>query len=326
MRSSILWTASVLVAVGALVGCGSPVVSELPVPPADQGFQQAITPFTVPQGHEVQACFFFAVPGTPGQDVWVNRFQIADSLGSHHVSVFRVKTISNLSGKPGDSVFSMDGTGPCYTSSNWSDWPLVMNSQIASDTDWQLPDGVGEKFQPGELLMLQVHFVNATTQKTPGLAKAAINFYYPKTIPQNEMGTLFATNQNIRICPGDEGKSFTKTCHFGATTSVHIIGANGHFHSRGTEFDMMCVDQTGGLIDQFYKSTQWDDPLMARNFDQVVPAGGGVEWKCTYDFPQGGCGNPNDSCCFTFGGLVETQEHCNAFVYYYPKTQDINCF
>ena len=68
MRSSILWTASVLVAVGALVGCGSPVVSELPVPPADQGFQQAITPFTVPQGHEVQACFFFAVPGTPGQD------------------------------------------------------------------------------------------------------------------------------------------------------------------------------------------------------------------------------------------------------------------
>ena len=73
-----------------------------------------------------------------------------------------------------------------------------------------------------------------------------------------------ATNQNIRICPGDEGKSFTKTCHFGATTSVHIIGANGHFHSRGTEFDMMCVDQAGGLIDQFYKSTQWDDPLMAR--------------------------------------------------------------
>jgi hypothetical protein len=51
-----------------------------------------------------------------------------------------------------------------------------------------------------------------------------------------------------------------------------------------------------------------------------------VEWKCTYDAPAGSCGNPDDMCCFTFGGHVDTQEHCNAFVYYYPKVQDVNCF
>ena len=33
-----------------------------------------------------------------------------------------------------------------------------------------------------------------------------------------------------------------------------------------------------------------------------------------------------NDCCYTFGPTVETSEHCNVFLYYYPKTQDINCF
>jgi hypothetical protein len=59
--------------------------------------------------------------------------------------------------------------------------------------------------------------------------------------------------------------------------------------------------------------------------------GGGVQWKCTFDFPQGACGgekdmNGNPTCCYKFGGTVDNEEHCNAFVYYWPKTVDVNCF
>ena len=49
--------------------------------------------------------------------------------------------------------------------------------------------------------MLQTHYVNATTQKTPGGGQVAVNLW---TIPQSkvtaQLGTLFATDQNIRIC------------------------------------------------------------------------------------------------------------------------------
>ena len=31
-------------------------------------------------------------------------------------------------------------------------------------------------------------------------------------------------------------------------------------------------------------------------------------------------------CCYTFGPIVEKNEHCNIFVYYYPKQDDVNCF
>ena len=61
---------------------------------------------------------------------------------------------------------------------------------------------------------------------------------------------------------------------------------------------------------------------------------GGVSWSCTYQWaPSPACadgcsciGNGMD-CCYKFGGVVETSEHCNAFVYYYPKLDktDISC-
>jgi hypothetical protein len=107
-----------------------------------------------------------------------------------------------------------------------------------------------------------------------------------------------------------------------------IIAANGHFHSRGVQFTMNVVDAQGAdmLASPFYTSTTWAEPPMARGLDIKIPDGGGVSWTCSFAAPVGSCGNPNDSCCYTFGGKVESQEHCNAFVYYYPKIQDYSCF
>ena len=31
------------------------------------------------------------------------------------------------------------------------------------------------------------------------------------------------------------------------------------------------------------------------------------------------------NCCYKFGPIVETSEHCNAFVYYYPKADNVTC-
>jgi hypothetical protein len=317
-----------LLAAGA--GCGTPAPTNgvsLAAPPASQGFQLAVPPFVVPAGQEIQSCYFYTVPAVgTGTDVWINHYQIAQTVGSHHMNVFRVKTVKNLIGTPGGPPVV---NGECFDSSNWSDWPLVVNSQQAATTDWTLPDDVGAKFQVGELLMLQTHWVNATTQQTPGEAQVFVNFWAPPAPPANEMGVLFATNQNIRICPGDMDKTFAKTCKF-PSQGVNVIAANGHFHSRGTLFEIAPVDAMGNAGADFYTSTKWDDPPMARDFTTNISAGGGVLWTCHYDFPEGECGaevvNGMPTCCFTFGGHVETQEHCNAFVYYWPSTEDVNCF
>jgi hypothetical protein len=314
-----------------LAGCPAPNHPPGPVlidPPANgAGFQLATPEFSVPAGTEVQNCYFFAVPGEKGQDVWIDHFKLAANTGTHHVNVFRVKTVVDLGGNPGDAVTGQNGEGPCFKSSNWADWPLVVNNQDGgSVVDWQLPEGVAQKFSGGELLMLQIHFVNATTQTSPDGGLGAVNFYNAPGVPQNELGTIFATNQQIKICPG-ETKTFETHCR-APLSNTTVVAANGHFHSRGTKFTMNVVDAMGVdmLADPFYTSTKWDDPPMARDLQVKIPDGGAVSWSCSYEVDASACSNDKGSCCYTFGGKVESQEHCNAFIYYYPKVQDYSCF
>jgi len=288
----------------------------------EEGWQFSAPAFSVDAGSEVQQCFFFTVP-TDVQAL-VNHIEIAQTTGTHHMNIFRMRTIKNLDGDNGSIVSG----GECWKPTNWSDWPLVINSQNEGHVDVQLPEGVAHRFQPGEKLMLQTHYVNASTQKTPGDGRVLVNFYrIPEDQVTADLGTAFATNQNIRICPGDTARTFETTCSF-ARRDVTIFAANGHFHSRGRRFTMSVFDPAGPEAAPFYESQNWAEPLFEKDIGAAVPSGGGIRYSCEFTVPPTDCGNQADGCCFTFGGMVEFQEHCNAFVYYYPAngTSDVNCF
>jgi hypothetical protein len=327
--------------------------------------------FAVDPGTEVQSCYFFKVSELasaagfdPTQPVDVHRVQIVQKSGSHHMNLFRVRTIKGLDPANGTVQTGKNGQGPCFVSTNWADWPLIANDQGPGALDWSYPDGVVNELnppdpaQPGvttdETLMLQTHFVNAATQKTPdGFGQVAINLW---TLPADQVtaqiGTVFATNQSIRICEGSPTPSFSASCHFNNATPVTVIGANGHFHARGTEFDIYAWDgTTAGVPDasaRFYQSTTWDEPPMLHSpeLQASVPAGGGIVYSCQYQWQAPpstiGCagldtidqnkkdanGNPlgPPNCCYRFGPQVDVNEHCNAFVYYYPKQDNVICF
>src|SRR5262249_327959 len=152
--------------------------------------------------------------------------------GSHHMNVFRVRTIVNLDPNKG-TVEGKNGMGECFKSPNWADWPLVANSQQDGNIDWEYPDGVANVLDPTEWLMGQAHWVNATSQKTPEAAgKVRINLWdIPKADIKAEMGTIFATKQSIRVCQSNPHPEFSGTCQINSDVPVTIIGANGHFHS-----------------------------------------------------------------------------------------------
>lgn len=327
-------------------------------PPAQgEGFQIATPEFEVPQGTEVQDCYFFKVSDLaqqggldPTKPVNLHRIQIAQRDGSHHMNLFRVRTVVNLGPEGGAIQHGKNGAGECFVSSNWSDWPLVANSQEAGTDDWTYPDGVANVFQPDEWLMLQTHYVNATTQSTPEKGLVRVNFnVVPADQVKYELGTIFATKQSIRVCQSNPTPSFAGSCQINSPSPVHIIGANGHFHSRGKTFEMYSWDGTSTTTppeaQKFYSSHSWDDPPMTHSpqLDITVPASGGVFYTCAYQWqtpsPAIGCQGLNNfdaahyqtpadklDCCYTFGPVVDQNEHCNAFVYYYPKQDDVNCF
>lgn len=353
-----------LLAVALAAGCSSsdsptdaPLTdpTQLDAPAKGQGFQMKTELFQVEPGDEVQDCYFFKVRDLAranGMDenspVNLHRVHVVQRTGSHHMNIFRVRTIAGLDPANGAIQRGKNGVGECFKSPNWSDWPLVANTQAKGELDWTFPDGVANVLQPDEWLMLQTHYVNATSQKTPEGGEVAVNFHaIAKKDVQHEMGTLFATKQSIRVCRNNPRPTFTGSCQFKSGQEVQVIGANGHFHARGKQFQMYSWDgtsiETPPDSARFYESRLWDEPPMLRSpdLDLKIQAAGGVMYSCTYEWmppseESGGCAKLDEldkaknadatpDCCYTFGPIVERNEHCNAFVYYYPKQDDVFC-
>ncbi len=339
--------------------------SHLAPPAKGQGVQVLTNAFAVPPSTEVQACYFFRVSDLakaagldPTKPIDVHRVQIVQKAGSHHMNLFRVRTIVGLDPAKGTTppagtgafsvVVGENGQGQCFVSSNWADWPLIGNMQVSGADDWSYPDGVANELAPCEVLMLQTHYVNAHTQQTDtGLGQVGVNLYTldPSQV-KAQLGTVFAVDQNIRICKDNPTPQFGKGYPLNNTQPVTVIGANGHFHSRGKEFDMFAWDGTTALPDpasRFYQSLAWNEPPMVHGSDLAhVPANGGIYFQCSYDWQDPAaetsnaitCANldaydmskppmppamaPPPDCCYRFGPQVDLNEHCNAFVYYYP--------
>ena len=159
------------------------------------------------------------------------------------MNIFRVKTIVNLDPANGAVQKASNGMGECFKSPNWADWPLVANSQQEGNIDWTYPDGVANVLQPDEWLMLQTHYVNATTQKTHGAARSRVNFW---TIPDAEVSSRDghalrdqAVDPHLR--EATRRRASAAACQINSPDAGHIIGANGHFHSRGKQFDDLHV-------------------------------------------------------------------------------------
>jgi hypothetical protein len=331
--------------------------SLLAPPPAGQGLQFGTADVEVPLGTEAQDCYFFKVAElarAAGLDATrplnLHRVQVAQRAGTHHMNIFRVKTVLKLGPDGGLLQKGTNGAGECFKSGNWADWPLIANSQEKGSFDWTFPEGVANILQPEEWLMLQTHYVNASTQMTMSTGRVRVNFWsIPDAAVTAELGTVFATKQSIRICSSNPAPVFQGSCQFNSPQPVHVIAANGHFHSRGRLFDMYSwsgtTPATPPAADRFYQSTRWDEPPMMHSpeLDVAVPAHGGVWYTCAFQWrapdPSIGCGGldrfdhdkymtpaENVDCCYTFGPIVELNEHCNAFVYYYPKQDDVNCF
>jgi len=306
-------------------------VTLAPPATAEDGFQYVMPPYDVPAGTEVQNCYFFESPYD--EDICIGEITVAQNPGTHHMNVFRLGTEYDLWGEPGDAVLgNSDTTSPCWRSSNWADWPILVNSRQSYPDgfyDWTLPDGVAHKLKAHEVLMLQSHYVNANTQAGDH-AVVYVNFDRVPCDDIQEVGTVFASNQGIDVCPGDVDVTFSASCGNDFPQDVTVIAANSHFHSRGTNFDIEAYDPVSGEYgDPFYENTSWDEPIMATDLDVVIPAGERLGWHCSYTYVDpvapATCSDLGAGCCYVFGPSVEANEHCNMFAYYYPKVEDYSC-
>jgi hypothetical protein len=149
------------------------------------------------------------------------------------------------------------------------------------------------------------------------------------------MGTIFATEAVRPGASRTRSRSTPGLQH--QQPGPSIIGANGHFHSRGKQFDIYTWDGTPSRPPEAVGSTapmRGTSPDAALEISDQVPAKGGVFYTCSYDLATARsgrrCKGLDDYDQTKYMTPVRTstvyvrpdrreERHCNIFVYYYPK-------
>lgn len=272
----------------------SPEPLALEPPPAGKGVQLRIGPFDVPQGAEIQRNFYLKLPSDA--DVDVTRIQVAMREGSHHLNLFKT-----------DAESLPDHSEDDFSQLNFEKYDLFAGNQNTA-MDWKLPAGVGISMKARQQLVIQSHYVNASTQKTPGKAEALVNLWFAGSGEvTSRMGTLFANNRRLNI-PPMSSVSFSQW--FIWKRDVTIAAMTGHFHSRGKRFHVAKWDgfkETEGI----YESKNWEEPPF-RVYDGGIPIAKDTGIRFTTDFVN------NSDLTVTFGPRVEVNEHANLFLYFHP--------
>jgi hypothetical protein len=276
----------------ALSSCTQLSRAEQMLAPPSSGLQLEMGPFQVPSGTEQQLCRTFKLPNE--QAIAVNHFEQRHTLGSHHMILF-----ASDYDVP-DQVFV------CWGVVNFDEWNFVVDFQQQSELDWKLPEGHAIILKPHQQVMIQAHYVNATTVQTPADAFAVMNL---NTVPlgsvTHKVGSIFTVNTNIDIPPRS---NFTnqRSCVF--NTPVNLIAMTGHFHARGLTFDVWPLDfQNNPTSQMIYQNTNWNDGLF-KTWDPPLSEPFGVHFSCTYY-------NDTDNT-IVWGAHADTQEHCNLFFHY----------
>ncbi len=273
-------------------------------PPPGEGVQLSVGPFDVAPGTEVQRNFFMKLP--VDQDVMLSRVQVAYPTGSHHCNIFKSDT-KNADDHVEDSFEAID----------YEAYQMFTAAQTGN-LDWKYPEGVGLKLAKRQQLLIQTHWVNAATQKTPGgKGVVKINFWFakPETI-KTPLGMAFIINKNLDIPPRTESaaKKIVDLTRQGYKQDAKILAMTGHFHSRGKTFDINRFDgdKIGDLI---YRSDNWDEPPF-KAFDTPIDLKAGQKLLYTTTFVN------SSDLVIKFGPKVETQEHSNLFMYFTPGPAD----
>jgi len=297
--------------------------ADIRLPAPARGEQINIPVFGVPAGREVQRNYYFKLKSE--DELWVDRIEFVCPPGISHLNFF--------DGSP--SVYP-DG----YFEDRFATVPFNFYNLKASShsgrLDWRLPAGTAVRFKPKDQVVAQLHFVNTGALSSPVGGCAAINLHAlePGAAPV-PVGTLVIKNKNIVIprFAGEISFDYGITVDFyGQEETVKVAAVTGHFHWRGKRFEIRKWDGANknlngtpapGEFDRmgpentiFLSDDGENPPFNFFNEDdapEILP-GWGIVYRATYQ-------NDGDSR-FCFGTSVATQEHANAFLYFYPALPD----
>lgn len=278
-------------------------------PEPSEGVQYKMIAAVAP-GRESYGCQLFTAPP---EGLFVNREEARFGRGGHHVLLYRtpykeIPTHNEL-GEPVDAAFPHDCSAGA--TALWKVNGVLGGSESFGGPGLldELPEGVAVAIDPGAVLLMSTHYLNATPE--PIEVDARINLYaIPKEEVVAEAGVLYFNNPIIRVPAHGEA---TARMRCPVSKDISIVSLQSHMHSRGVRFAAHLAGEAAAANAEIYSTTSWKEPPVAY-FDPplAITAGQAIEYRCDYQSSA-----PHD----VIHGLTEADEMCQLIGPYYPRDE-----
>lgn len=290
------------VAGSGAAGTGAPVnnAQQAVAPPQPSAASLIITVPQVPPGGEDTQCVQIRMTNTAPLSVVKLHNKL--SAGSHHFIV----TALNDPAAPEQALKRCQGFGGAVTGA-----PLAITQ--AHDDQVLLPEGIGYSLKVGQVMHLEMHYIN-TTDRPLDISASSELFAAPAGASLQDAAVLLVGTADIAIAPHSMKESAQKFLKLPAgMQGVKFYAITGHTHRFGTQVQVSLASPSMSPLMELYapKSYDWEAPESKQLTPPVtVPQDGGFLLKCAWN-------NTSDS---QIGwGESALDEMCFFWGYYYPR-------
>jgi hypothetical protein len=254
----------------------------------------------VAAGEEHLRCLYAQIPTDRG-DVAIGSVDSRYTPGSHHLLAYRSNLTAIPEGKEGvwscdDGAWQVNQRGSYYEAQQ-------------PEEHRELPEGIAHVFKPGEVLIVQAHYINVTQRDLAAHVEMTLHPVAASTVEQ-EAGTIFFSNINISVPPHGTGNA-TMSCELPQDITLALLWS--HMHKRGTHFIVETDDAAAAdVLGTLYEEHDWAEPKeRAYPTDTILHKGTHITFSCEYQ-------NDGDAT-YHFGNSAEHDEMCILHGMYWPR-------
>jgi hypothetical protein len=255
----------------------------------------------VPSGAELHRCIYAQFP--TDRVTAVPKVESHYTVGSHHLLAYR----SELTAIPENGAGLLD----CFASGAAGFERGSYYEAQQPDEHRELPPGIAHLFQPGEVVVLEAHYINSTDKDVDAHVELITHTMNPDDVKQ-EAGSIFFNNVNISVPP--HGTSHSEmSCTLSQDINLALLWS--HMHARGVNF-VAETDDDGAedVLGTLYAEKDWSEPkprVYPSDPPVVLHAGSHIKFGCDFK-------NDSDQT-FRFGQSAETNEMCILHGMYWPR-------
>ena len=274
-------------------------------PPVEKTYTTFIGDWTMEPGAEVTKCVNKRLDNE--ETVFVTAIRTVMAKGSHHLIVYKSDS--------DEEILEPEECFPFTETLNSETVPLII-SQVADET-LQLPPGIALRFDPGQMIRIESHYLNYFPEEIT--AHADVEFDTISALDlKHEANMLFYGTPDFEL---QAGESFTTDWYFlDMPEGSELFALTGHTHQYGTNVEIALGDQNNKneaptaeeLIYPGTPTYDWDEPpIVAFDPPLKFSKGEGFRYRCSWlntsDKKVGFGESADDEMCFFWGYYFPSQ-------------------